>query len=76
MIIRIVQSKGRKDRHVMLPPELLVSLRQWWKLRPTRFDAGMPLAIPWPPPRSASYLPSAEPPLSRVGSGRGDHEAS
>src|SRR5262249_2081721 len=28
MIIRIVQSKGRKDRHVMLPPELLVLLRQ------------------------------------------------
>jgi hypothetical protein len=27
MIIRIVQSKERKDRHVMLPPELLVSLR-------------------------------------------------
>ncbi len=42
MIIRIVQSKGRKDRHVMLPRELLVSLRQWWKVRPTRFDAGVP----------------------------------
>jgi len=26
IIIRIVQSKGNKDRHVMLPPELLVSL--------------------------------------------------
>ena len=33
MIIRIVQSKGRKDRHVMLPPELLRPLRQWWKAR-------------------------------------------
>jgi integrase len=31
MIIRIVQGKGRKDRHVMLPPELLVSMRQWWR---------------------------------------------
>src|SRR5215468_8592933 len=41
MIIRIVQSNGRKDRHVMLPPELLVLLRQWWKVRPTRFDAGV-----------------------------------
>jgi integrase/recombinase XerD len=29
MIIRIVQSRGRKDRHVMLPEELLLSLRQW-----------------------------------------------
>ena len=47
MIIRIVQSKGRKDRHVMLPPELLVSLRQWWKLRPTRFDAGVPTGERW-----------------------------
>src|SRR5205823_2688280 len=35
MIIRIVQSKGRKDRHVMLPAEVLDLLRQWWKPRPT-----------------------------------------
>jgi integrase/recombinase XerD len=47
MIIRIVQSKGRKDRHVMLPPELLVSLRQWWKVRPTRFDVGVPAGERW-----------------------------
>ena len=47
MIIRIVQSKGRKDRHVMLPEELLLSLRQWWKVRPTRFDAGVPVGERW-----------------------------
>ena len=41
MIIRIVQSKGRKDRHVMLPPEVLKLLRQWWKERPTIHDAGV-----------------------------------
>jgi site-specific recombinase XerD len=41
MIIRIVQSKGRKDRHVMLPPEVRDLLRQWWKVRPTRHDAGV-----------------------------------
>ena len=35
MIIRIVQSKGRKDRHVMLPAEVLELLRQWWKARPS-----------------------------------------
>ena len=29
MIIRIVQSKGLKDRHVMLPAEVLKLLRQW-----------------------------------------------
>ena len=33
MIIRIVQSKGLKDRHVMLPAEVLGLLRQWWKAR-------------------------------------------
>ena len=27
--------KGRKDRHVMLPAEVLELLRQWWKARPT-----------------------------------------
>jgi integrase len=31
MIIRVVQSKGRKDRYVMLPPQVLDLLRQWWK---------------------------------------------
>jgi integrase/recombinase XerD len=41
-IIRVVQSKGRKDRHVMLPEEVLELLRQWWKERPARFDAGVP----------------------------------
>ena len=40
-VIRIVQAKGRKDRHVMLSPETLVLPRQWWKARPTRFDAGV-----------------------------------
>jgi integrase/recombinase XerD len=41
-IIRVVQSKGRKDRYVMLPEEVLELLRQWWKERPTRVDAGVP----------------------------------
>ncbi len=41
MIIRIVQSKGRKDRHVMLPAEVLDLLRQWWKARPTKQDAAV-----------------------------------
>jgi site-specific recombinase XerD len=46
-IIRVVQAKGRKDRHVMLPPEVLALLRQWWKGRPTRHDKGMPPAQRW-----------------------------
>jgi integrase/recombinase XerD len=32
-IIRIEQSKGRKDRNVMLSPETVDLLRQWWKAR-------------------------------------------
>ena len=32
-IIRVEQSKGRKDRNVMLPDEMLGLLRQWWKAR-------------------------------------------
>ena len=50
-IIRIEQSKGRKDRNVMLPAETLDLLRQWWKARPTAFDAGNSaggtLAVSW-----------------------------
>src|SRR5476651_356010 len=37
-IIRIDQSKGRKDRNVMLSPEMIDLLRQWWKAR-RGFDA-------------------------------------
>src|SRR5437660_1103430 len=35
------------DRHVMLPPEVLALLRQWWKARPTRYDAGGPPQERW-----------------------------
>nr|WP_247676986.1 tyrosine-type recombinase/integrase [Leisingera sp. HS039] len=41
-IIRIVQSKGRKDRNVMLPADILGLLRHWWEERPTRQDQGVP----------------------------------
>src|ERR1700746_596161 len=47
MIIRVVQSKGRKDRHVMLPAEVLDLLRQWWKVRPAGHDAGLALEQRW-----------------------------
>ena len=46
-IIRIEQSKGRKDRNVMLSAETLDLLRQWWKMRPSRYDAGTPLEERW-----------------------------
>jgi integrase/recombinase XerD len=41
-IIRIVQSKGRKDRIVMLPVDILSLLRDWWKERPTGQDKDVP----------------------------------
>jgi integrase/recombinase XerD len=46
-IIRIAQSKGRKDRNVMLSPELLHLLRQWWRARPSRHDAGISAQERW-----------------------------
>jgi site-specific recombinase XerD len=46
-IIRVEQSKSRKDRNVMLSPEMLDLLRQWWKARPSRCDAGIPLQERW-----------------------------
>ena len=46
-IIRIVQAKGRKDRNVMLPADILGLLRPWWRERPTRHDADAPLAERW-----------------------------
>ncbi len=42
MVIRVEQAKGRKDRLVMLSPEILALLRQWWKVRPVRWDREVP----------------------------------
>ena len=41
MVIRVEQSKGRKDRLVMLSPDMLGLLREWWKVRPKGRDAGV-----------------------------------
>jgi integrase/recombinase XerD len=46
-IIRVEQSKGRKDRNVMLSPEMLDLLRQWWKVRPARYDGETPVQERW-----------------------------
>src|SRR5437667_10396988 len=45
-IIRIEQSKGHKDRNVMLSPETLDLLRQWWKTRRRGFDSTTPVEGP------------------------------
>ena len=57
MIIRVVQSKGRKDRHVMLPAEILDLLRQWWKARPSEQDAGVVPEQRWLFPGRSNHLP-------------------
>ena len=36
MLIRVEQGKGRKDRYVMLAPDLLELLRQWWCVKRPR----------------------------------------
>src|SRR5436305_13377773 len=40
-LIRVEQSKGRKDRNGMLSDAMLGLLRQWWKMRSSRYDAGI-----------------------------------
>ena len=36
MLVRVEQGKGRKDRYVMLAPDLLDLLRQWWRVKRSR----------------------------------------
>ncbi|MBU2135694.1 MAG: site-specific integrase [Alphaproteobacteria bacterium] len=49
MLVRVEQGKGRKDRYVMLSPELLELLRAWWRMaRPQGWlfpgrDPGQPI---------------------------------
>jgi site-specific recombinase XerD len=57
MIIRIVQSKGRKDRHVMLPAEVLDLLRQWWKARPNASNNGVAPEHHWLFPGRSQHQP-------------------
>lgn len=66
MIIRIVQSKGRKDRNVMLPAEVLALLRQWWKVRPTRHDAGVAPEQRWLFPGRSQHRPLTTRQFSRL----------
>jgi site-specific recombinase XerD len=65
-IIRVEQSKGRKDRNVMLSPETLDLLRQWWKARPSRSEAGMPMEERWLFPGNRRGKPMTTRQLSRL----------
>jgi integrase/recombinase XerD len=71
-IIRIEQSKGRKDRNVMLPAETLHLLRQWWKARRSRHDAGIPLEERWLFPGVKPGRPMTTRQLSRLFHGAAD----
>src|SRR5207244_5168496 len=65
-MIRTVQAKGRTDRNVMLSPEVLGLLRQWWKVRPTRYDAGVPQEQRWLFPGRKPGKPMTTRQLSRL----------
>jgi integrase/recombinase XerD len=65
-IIRIEQSKGRKDRHVMLSPQTLDLLRQWWKAARRDFDATTPLQERWLFPGRRAGKPMTTRQLSRL----------
>jgi integrase/recombinase XerD len=65
-IIRIEQSKGRKDRNVMLPTETLDLLRQWWKARRSRYDTGIPLEERWLFPGTKPGRPMTTRQLNRL----------
>src|SRR6202049_3531492 len=65
-IIRVEQSKGRKDRNVMLSPETLALLRQWWKAR-RGFDAHTtPLQERWLFPGRKPGMPVTTRQLNRL----------
>lgn len=65
-IIRVEQAKGRKDRHVMLSPEMLDLLRQWWKARPTRDDEQTPVPERWLFPGRKAGRPMTTRQLNRL----------
>ena len=64
-IIRVEQSKGRKDRNVMLSPAMIALLRQWWKAR-RGFDATTPVQERWLFPGRKPGKPMTTRQLSRL----------
>jgi len=65
-IIRVEQGKGRKDRQVMLSPETLDLLREWWKARTTKYDAGVPAGERWLFPGRRPGRPLTQRQVSRL----------
>ncbi len=46
-VIRVEQSKGKKNRRVILSPEALDLLRKWWKVHTNKYDLGVPIEERW-----------------------------
>jgi site-specific recombinase XerD len=65
-IIRVVQAKGRKDRHVMLSPELLDLLREWWKARLSFHDRSVAIEDRWLFPGRKRHQPMTTRQLNRL----------
>ena len=65
-VIRVEQAKGKKDRVVMLSPETLALLREWWKVRTTRYDPGVPAEERWLFPGRRKGLPLTPRQVSRL----------
>src|SRR5437899_7181156 len=65
-IIRIEQSKGRKDRNVTLSSETLDLLRQGWKARPSCHDAPTPVPERWLFPGTRAGKPMTTRQLNRL----------
>lgn len=66
MVIHVQQSKGRKDRLVMLSPDLLAQLRDWWKVRPKHADEGVPVTERWLFPGRRSGTPLSTHQLNNI----------
>ncbi|MEZ5936195.1 MAG: site-specific integrase [Alphaproteobacteria bacterium] len=66
MIIRVVQGKGKKDRQVALPKDLLGLLRAWWPVRSKRLDAGTSLSERWLFPGGKDEGPTSARQLGRL----------
>jgi integrase/recombinase XerD len=65
-IIRIEQSKSRKDRNVMLSAQTLDLLRQWWKVRRSRHEAATPVQERWLFPGNRPGKPMTTRQLNRL----------
>jgi site-specific recombinase XerD len=72
MVIHVEQSKGRKNRLLMLSPDRHSQLREWWALRPTRYDAGVPMQERWLFPGRRKGLHLTQRQVNRVFHGAAD----